>query len=206
MSGVDTQTQLFIIFLRSFKLLELLKIVRGKSTLLMVIWHEFDQIKTLFALFGILLLVMAIVGMNMFSMKIYRENYYENNSFNTFFKSYLLMVGLAIEDQRYDIMNDLSSDQRSGDVECINDQTWEQYEEFGPRECGSLFNGFVFSGIIVNVLDLVLNLAIGVFIEALSRDQNDESLVIKNNDFEKFKKLWVSYDIKNKGWITLQEL
>ena len=83
----------------------------------MVIWHEFDQIKTLFALFGILLLVMAIVGMNMFSMKIYRENYYENNSFNTFFKSYLLMFGLAFQDQRYDILTDLASDQRSGNIE-----------------------------------------------------------------------------------------
>ena len=117
MAGIDTETQMFIIFLRSFKLLELLQIFRGKSTLLKVIWHEFDQIKTLFALFGILLLVMAIVGMNMFSMKIYRENYYENNSFNTFFKSYLLMFGLAFQDQRYDILTDLASDQRSGNIE-----------------------------------------------------------------------------------------
>ena len=206
MAKVETQTQMLIIFLRSFKILELLKIFNRKNTLLKIIWHEFDQIKTLFALFGILLLVLAITAMNMFSMKMYRKNYYENNSFNTFFRSYLLMIGLAVQEQRYDIMTDLASDQRSGDIEWINDQTWEQYQQFGPRECGSVFASFLFSGLLVNILDLFFNLAVGIFIEVLSKDKNDNSLVIKNKDFEKFKKLWVSYDTQNRGWITLEEL
>lgn len=50
-----------------------------------------------------------------------------------------------------------------------------------------------------------MKLTIGLFIDALSKDSNHESLVIKKNDFKQFQEVWLSYDTENKGWITLEE-
>lgn len=114
-NGMKYEGQLLIISLRSFKLLRVFSLFKKSNSIISIVYHEFSKIKTLFIVFAIFLMILSILGMNMFSMKMYRSTYNDLNNYNTFLESYLLTFILSIEDQRYDILNDIAStDQYNG--------------------------------------------------------------------------------------------
>lgn len=111
-NGMKYEGQLLIISLRSFKLLRVFSLFKKSNSIISIVYHEFSKIKTLFIVFAIFLMILSILGMNMFSMKMYRSTYNDLNNYNTFLESYLLTFILSIEDQRYDILNDIASTDR----------------------------------------------------------------------------------------------
>ena len=120
----------FIMFLKSTKLLELVKFKKTKQVKNILWNYQSAQIKIL----AVMILIFSVIGMNLFGMKMYRDYYNEENNFTNFYQSFVLLLKLSTTESWNEYMYDLYSTEPYENTQCVEDQTWQHYNEYGPME------------------------------------------------------------------------
>ena len=80
-------------------------------------------------------------------------------------------------------------------------------QQNGVQGCGNAFAYIYFTSFFIIVSMIVMNLSIGVFVDAYEAAKKDESSIIKEDIISDiFLNLWSEYDPNASGWISIDEL
>lgn len=191
-----------MLLLKALKLFNLVRFGKTKQVIDMILSYQTSQLKLL----AIILVMFSIIGMNLFGRKIYRDHYNTDNNFSDFLESFFLMVKLSTMEQINDFVYDLYSNDPYQTQECVKNQSWQSYEKNGPLECGSLSSYLFFQCFSLAVCYIIMNLTIGLFIDALNQDKDGDDFIVKFKDVDRFKQLWAEYDTKLRGYVSAQQL
>ena len=150
-------------------------------------------------------IVFAIIGMNVFSKILYRKEFNSDTNFKNFHNSFFLTIKLSTYEQINDYIFELYSEEPYKNIPCVHNQSWDDYDVNGARECGGLPAYFFFKAVIYFICYAAMNLTIGLFIDALNKNSDNPNQIIKISDIDKFRDLWFEYDEESKGWITVKQ-
>ncbi|CAI2380762.1 unnamed protein product [Moneuplotes crassus] len=200
--------QSIFIFLRAFRILRLLRFIHqynGASTILTFV-HAASQIQNVLTLVALILFIYAALGINLFGTVMYRDYYTDQNNFRDIVQALMLLLRcLTGEDWIY-IMHDLASSDPYEGQECSANQSYEELQRDGIHGCGSMAAyPFFISFYIINSI-VILDLSIGVFIDALQEARKYNKILFGTQQLEEFKELWSDYDPNGTGWITVTQM
>lgn len=196
-----------IVFLKSFKLLRYLDDRLIKNSKYLLFNYQINQVTILV----IYIMWASLIGkrqwtnfsnvdiwhyiaMNMFSMKMHREVYDEQNNFMYFDNSIKLLTKLATTESWNEYMFDLMDTESYNNVEWVNNQSWTHFNQNGPMEWGSDYSFYFFMSYYVLIGFGVVNLITALLIDALNQDRNHSGMVIKARDIDIFNVIWCKYD------------
>lgn len=103
-------------------------------------------------------------------------------------------------------MYNISSKAPYNNVQCSNNQSYEDMQKNGVQGCGNVFAYAYFTSFFIIVSMIVMNLSIGVFVDAYEAAKKDENSLIKEDVISDiFLNLWSEYDPNATGWISIDE-
>lgn len=205
---VDGPLHSIIVFLRAFRMVRLLRFVEeyGGAATITTLINSAPQIKNILALISLFTFIYATLGMNLFGSVMYRDQYNAQNNFRSIFEALLLLLRWLTGEDWNAIMHELASVERFEGEEWVPSQTYEEMHRDGIKGCGTpLSYPFFISYFILNAI-VVLDLSIGVFINALSDANKFEKAIVNRRYINNFLKLWADYDPNSKGWIHVDQL
>ena len=164
------------------------------------------QIQDILALLSIIVFMYAVLGISLFSHMMYRDFYNNQNNFRNIFNSLVLLLRCMTGEDWNGIMHDLASDNLYEGQECIDNQTYDDMQRDGIRGCGTWYSyPYFISFFILNAI-IILDLSIGVFINALSEARKDHESVFSQEKLQTFLRIWSQYDPDSTSWITPEQL
>ena len=104
------------------------------------------------------------------------------------------------------IMHDLATDDLYDGESCVSNQSYDDMQRDGIKGCGSSFAYPYFISFFIFIAIVILDLSIGVFINALSDARKDNESAFNRDIMEEFLELWSDYDPDTTGWITADQL
>lgn len=104
-------------------------------------------------------------------------------------------------------MYELANDDHDS-YKCLNTQTYAIVQSNGGqyRGCGSFLAYPYFISFTIIVSMLIMNLSVAAVIEGLEQAKNENLGIVTADQIEQLLDIWVEYDPKATGWISLQEL
>ena len=164
------------------------------------------QIQDILALLSIIVFMYAVLGISLFSPLMYRDYYNEQNNFRNIFNSLVLLLRCMTGEDWNGMMHDLANSDIYDGEECIDNQTYEDMQRDGIKGCGNwIAYPYFISFFILNAI-IILDLSIGVFINALSEARKDNESVFSREKLQTFLKIWSDYDPDSTSWITPEQL
>ena len=207
-SPVDGPVQVIVLFFRSFRIMRLIRFVNeygGASTITTLIYAA-PQIQNILTLIWLITFIYAALGINLFADTMYRDNYNDQNNFRDIFNSILLLIRWMTGESWNAVMHDLSSVDPYNNIYWVENQTYDEMQKYGIKGCGSWFAyPFFISYFIINAW-IILDLSIGVFINALSDSKKYEKSIFGRKQIENFLNIWSDYDPDSTGWIDTKQL
>lgn len=128
----------------------------------------------------LVIFIFSVIGVNMFSSIIYQEHINENMNFTSFSKALIVLMRCATGESWNKIMKELAikPDQFIQRVDkdgnnfieyCMENQSWDDLKEHGPKMCGASSSYFFFGLYIVIMQLMMLNLFIAVVLEGFQQ-------------------------------------
>ena len=197
-----------VVFLRAFRLVRLLRFISSlfKNSIMSTLVGSLPQIQDILALLSIIVFMYAVLGISLFSPVMYRDYYNEQNNFRNIFNSLVLLLRCMTGEDWNGMMHDLANSDMYEGEECIDNQTYEDMQRDGIKGCGSwIAYPYFISFFILNAI-IILDLSIGVFINALSEARKDNESVFSREKLQTFLKIWSDYDPDSSSWITPEQL
>ena len=197
-----------IVFLRAFRLVRLLRFVNSlfKDSIMKTLIGSIPQIKHILSLLSIIMFVYAVLGISLFSPVMYRDFYNDQNNFRNILNSLVLLLRCMTGEDWNGIMHDLANYDMYNGQEWIENQTYDDMQQDGIRGWGTwIAYPYFITFFILNAI-IILDLSIGVFINALSEARKDNESVFSREKLEKFLKIWSDYDPDSTSWITPEQL
>jgi len=208
MNNINGPIYSIVIFLRAFRMLRLIKYINyyGSAEIINTLLNAAPQIRNILALIGLVTFIYAALGINLFAKMMYREVYNDQNNFRNIFNALILLIRSLTGEDWNKIMHDLASNTSFNGQKCVNSQTYEEMQRDGVLGCGSLLAfPFFISYFLINAI-VILDLSIGVFINALSDSRKMADSVFKKQEINNFLKIWGDYDPDSTGWINVDQL
>ena len=205
---VDSSLQSVIVFARGFRVVKVLRLTKsfGKQ-LIGTMMYSLPQMKNIFVLLILLMLIYATLGVNLFSTVMYKDSYNEKNNFRDVFNAIVLLLRWSTGEDWNMVMYDLAKSEPYNNTVCKSDQTYDDMMKYGVQGCGNEAAYIYFISFYIIVAMIVMNLSIGIFVDSIEAAKNDEQSIIKKdviNDI--FLNLWAEYDPDATGWINIDEL
>lgn len=116
--------------IRALRVARMLKLVRGSQGLKMLVESVGTLFSNLIDIFGLMLLlvyIFAVLGINIFHGVMFKEHYNEYTNFRTFGNSLLLLLRCVTGEGWNLLMNDLHEDDGLNGVQCIPDQSYDDW-------------------------------------------------------------------------------
>ena len=197
-----------VVFARGFRIIKIIRLTKsfGKR-LINAMVYAIPQMKNIFLLLILLMFIYAILGINMFSTMMYRDTYNDQNNFRDLFNAFVLLIRWSTGEDWQKVMYELASTSPYQNIEWVNNQSYEDMQNNGTIGWGNGFAYIYFTSFFIIVSMIVMNLSIGVFVDAYEAAKKDENSLIKEDIIsEIFLNLWSEYDPNATGWINIDEL
>ena len=207
-SPVDGPVQIIVLFFRSFRIMRLIRFVNsyGGASAIKTLIYAAPQIQNILTLIWLITFIYAALGINLFADVMYRDNYNDQNNFRDIFNSLLLLIRWMTGESWNAVMHDLASSDPYKNIYWVDNQSYYEMQKNGIKGCGSWFAyPYFISYFIINAC-IILDLSIGVFINALSDSKKYEKSIFGRKQIEKFLNIWSDYDPDSTGWIDADQL
>ena len=177
-----------------------------KNSIMKTLIGSLSQIKYILSLLSIIVFIYAVLGISLFSPVMYRSFYNDKNNFRNILNALVLLLRCITGEDWNGIMHDLASNNLYEGLECIDNQTYDDMQRDGIRGCGTWCSyPYFISFFILNAI-IMLDLSIGVFINALSEARKDNESVFSREKLLTFLRIWAEYDPDSTSWITPEQL
>lgn len=189
--------------IRALRVARILKLVRGSAglkVLIEAISSLFFNTLNILGLMMLLIFIFAILGTNMFHNIMFKQHYNEYANFRSFDNSLLLLLRCVTGEGWNLIMVDLAEDAYQG-VQCIPQQTFDDWAVEGIMGCGSRFSHVFFFTFVVLSQMVLINLFIAFVLQAYLTSYHENHSLVTLQDYSKLIKLWADYDPKARGLI-----
>ncbi|KAI3378578.1 hypothetical protein SNEBB_007102 [Seison nebaliae] len=176
------------------KLLRVIRFARGIRKLLFALFSSLPALVNISSLLGIILFMYSIIGMMLFKKVKHNGYITETSNFETFFKSFAILVRIATAAGWNDVHDALSI---STDCE----------GKFMEGNCGNFFAATTFCcSFIVLCYLIIINMYIAVILDNFTQAHEQEAIGVTEDDFELFYAAWEQYDPLASQFISLNDV
>lgn len=223
---IDTHSMSTLpIILRLFRVFRIFRIIStfGKlRALIDTLVYMIPSVANVGLIIGILLLIYANIGMNIFGTVPYRDYINRNNNFRNFLSGVVLLFQVSTGENWSKMMHELSyhnckdptSSEYSADyycykynIVCYDDEmvNYTTMNELNYYSCGNNFSYFFFISFVIIGPVFLLNLCIVMVVEGFSDSMTENESMMTEEFMTKFVNLWMQYDPQCKKLILPQE-
>lgn len=204
---LDSQIKTAALVIRSFRILRILRLMKSFGRMILdTLVYIIPQIANIMSLIFLLLFIYSVLGINMFSPIMYRDNYNRLSNFRDFYMSIVLLMRWATGESWNLIMMDLTSSDSYNGVECVENQSYSDMQTQGILGWGSNISILYFLSFVIIITFVVLHLTVAAVIDGLNSARKDADALIRKEDIDCLLSLWAEYDPNATGWISVESL
>ena len=223
---IDTHSMSTIpVILRLFRIFRIFRIIStfGKlRALIDTLVYMIPSVANVGLIMGIVLLIYANIGMNLFGTVPYRNYINRSNNFRNFLSGIVLLFQVSTGEDWSKMMNELAyhdckdptSEEYASDYYCYKfniqcyDDSYVNYttmHDLGYFSCGNNFSYFFFISFVIIGPVFLLNLCIVMVVEGFSDSMTENESMMTEEFLTTFINLWMEYDPQCKRLILPQE-